>query len=419
MDATPNLDLPFIAAAQAQKHVTHNETLRALDALVQLMVLDKDLGAPPGAPADGARYIVASTPTGAWAGHANDIAAWQDGAWVFYAPREGWLAWTADEDALYVWSGAAWTAFPGASALDNVVEDTSPQLGGDLDANGFDIGFDDGTGITDDAGNEQVVFHKTASAVNQIGVTNAATGGPPRIAAEGADTNIDLEVAAKGSGAVRVPNPVVIANGASSVIPLSISGGGATNSARIMVQSTSDATNPVMIYQDSSPGQARNSGINFMNSAGTTVGQIAYQFNATGTSQWFRVYVISAERMRWDGFGNCLLGGTQSPASAQKALVIFNGVAPTGGVTDGVVLFAEDVAASSELRVRDEAGNVTTLSPHNFSGIPEGPSEPMAWAYHSQRGRKAISVDMLRALRVLEKLSGEKLVYEQSMEGAK
>ncbi len=75
-----------------------------------------------------------------------------------------------------------------------------PQLGGDLDANGHNIGFDNGTGITDDAGNEQIVFHKTASAVNQVGVTNAATGNAPQIAAEGGDTNIDLTLAGKGTG---------------------------------------------------------------------------------------------------------------------------------------------------------------------------------------------------------------------------
>ena len=49
--------------------------------------------------------------------------------------------------------------------------------------------------LTDDAGNEHIVFRKTASAVNQIGVTNAATGNAPLIAAEGGDANIDLQLA--------------------------------------------------------------------------------------------------------------------------------------------------------------------------------------------------------------------------------
>ena len=110
MDATPNLSLPYIMAAQSQKHVTHNEAIRALDAIVQLAVLDRDLTAPPGSPADGARYIVGPSPTGAWSGHAGNIAAYQDGAWMFYAPVEGWIAWIGDEDVAVVWDGSAWSA---------------------------------------------------------------------------------------------------------------------------------------------------------------------------------------------------------------------------------------------------------------------------------------------------------------------
>jgi hypothetical protein len=211
MDTTPNLSLPYIAAAQAQKHVTHNEALRALDAIVQLAVLDKDLAAPPVSPAEGARYIVAASPTGVWSGQAGRIAAWQDAAWAFYTPNEGWLAWVADEDTLYIWSGAAWTAFA-VGSLDEVVEDAAPQLGGDLDANGHNIAFDDATGLTDDAGNEQLVFHKTAGAVNQIGVTNAPTGTGPQLAAEGTDPNIDLRLAPKGTGVVRTAGQMFVSS---------------------------------------------------------------------------------------------------------------------------------------------------------------------------------------------------------------
>jgi hypothetical protein len=211
MDTTPNLSLAYIAAAQAQKHVTHNEALRALDAIVQLMVLDKDLAAPPVSPADGARYIVAPSPTGAWSGQAGKIAAWQDGAWAFYTPREGWLAWVGDEDALYIWSGAAWTAFA-AGSLGEIAEDPTPQLGGDLDANGHGIAFADATGLTDDAGNEQLVFHKSASAVNHLGVTNAATGAGPQLSAEGTDPNIDLRLTPKGTGAVRTAGQMLVSS---------------------------------------------------------------------------------------------------------------------------------------------------------------------------------------------------------------
>jgi hypothetical protein len=121
MDETPLLKLPYSLAAQSQKHVTHNEALRALDALVQLSVLDKDLASPPGSPADSACYIVGASPTGAWSGQATHIAAYQDGAWAFYIPLEGWLAWVADENVLYAFDGASWIPAPGAGGSVNPV----------------------------------------------------------------------------------------------------------------------------------------------------------------------------------------------------------------------------------------------------------------------------------------------------------
>jgi hypothetical protein len=108
MDQTANLLLPYIMPSQAQKHVTHNEAIRALDALVQLAVLDRDLSTPPASPAEGDRYLVAPGSGGAWTGKDGRIAAWQDGAWAFLAPRTGWLIWAADELRLLSFDGAAW-----------------------------------------------------------------------------------------------------------------------------------------------------------------------------------------------------------------------------------------------------------------------------------------------------------------------
>jgi hypothetical protein len=90
---------------------------------------------------------------------------------------------------------------------------------------------------------------------------------------------------------------------------------------------------------------------------------------------------------------------------------------PTDGPTDGIYLFAEDVSTSSELKVVDEAANVTTLSPHNFS-VCGGPSEDMAWAYYSENKGKKINVDMLKLARLVEDLSGEKLVYTEEEKNA-
>lgn len=108
MQETSNLKMPFIMPSQAQKHVTHNEALLVLDVLVQLSVLDRHLTAPPALPAEGDRYIVATSATGAWTGKSGQIAAWQDGAWVFHVPRKGWLAWVDDEQRSYVHDGATW-----------------------------------------------------------------------------------------------------------------------------------------------------------------------------------------------------------------------------------------------------------------------------------------------------------------------
>ena len=107
-DATTHLLLPYILAAQAQKHVTHNEALRLLDGLVQLSVLDRDLTAPPGSPSDGDRYIVASGGTGDWASWDLNVALFTDGTWLRLPPRAGWRAWVENEGLLLVYDGSAW-----------------------------------------------------------------------------------------------------------------------------------------------------------------------------------------------------------------------------------------------------------------------------------------------------------------------
>jgi len=108
MPETSNLELRLVEAAQAQKHVTVNEALLALDALVQLAVASRSRTAPPPNPAEGERYIPAADATEAWSGRAGQIAAWTDGAWAFFAPRPGWLAFAVEEGRLLAFDGSAW-----------------------------------------------------------------------------------------------------------------------------------------------------------------------------------------------------------------------------------------------------------------------------------------------------------------------
>ena len=107
---------------------------------------------------------------------------------------------SAQDDQVIAWDNAnaefsLTTVSSGGGGLSDIVNDNSPQLGGMLDVNGNSIG--DGT-------LELLSFSETASAVNEFTITNAATGNGPRFSATGGDTNIDLDLLAKGTGTVTI-----------------------------------------------------------------------------------------------------------------------------------------------------------------------------------------------------------------------
>lgn len=108
MTDTARLGLPLVDGAQAQKHVTVNEALVLLDAIVQARVLDRDRTAPPTSSAEGDAHLVASGASGAWAGADGQIAARFDGAWRFLTSRPGWLVWVAAEGRLIVRGETTW-----------------------------------------------------------------------------------------------------------------------------------------------------------------------------------------------------------------------------------------------------------------------------------------------------------------------
>jgi hypothetical protein len=113
MTDTVHLGLPTIEGAQAQKHVTHNEALVVLDALMMLAVIDRDLSSPPGSPGEGDRYLVKSPGSGAFAGKDDQVAHYVDGGWTFYAPQIGWICYVGDEAKLVAWDGASWQVVSG------------------------------------------------------------------------------------------------------------------------------------------------------------------------------------------------------------------------------------------------------------------------------------------------------------------
>ncbi|SLN69920.1 hypothetical protein ROG8370_03312 [Roseovarius gaetbuli] len=120
-DTSLRLNLPYIQPAQAQKHVTHNEALMRLDALVQTVVQDHQLQTPPAAPAGGGCYVVAPGGTGAWAGQDNALTLFDGAGWVFLSPQAGWSAYCVASNEALRFDGQDWAP---AADLTNL-----PQLG--------------------------------------------------------------------------------------------------------------------------------------------------------------------------------------------------------------------------------------------------------------------------------------------------
>jgi len=122
---SPNLKLPYLAPAQAQKHVTHNEALRQLDAIVQLSVIT-EANEPPETPENGACYVVGSNPLNGFANKAHHIAAYQDGAWAFLAPNIGWRSYVQDVAEFRIFNGTEWQALSGGETSETTTRTGLP-----------------------------------------------------------------------------------------------------------------------------------------------------------------------------------------------------------------------------------------------------------------------------------------------------
>jgi hypothetical protein len=118
---TPLTASPELSESQADKEETANEAFRRIESGAGFFqIVDKDLTAPPGASADGARYVVGGSATGAWSGHDGDVA-YSNGVnasngWLFRDGAEGLFAWVIDENLLYYHNGAAWATFGATGA---------------------------------------------------------------------------------------------------------------------------------------------------------------------------------------------------------------------------------------------------------------------------------------------------------------
>lgn len=109
MSETIRHRLPLLAAGQAQKEVTHNDALLAIDRQLQLSVVSRVVGVPPAVPVPGSTYVVPAGASGAWAGQTDKLAMHDGFGWVFTTPRTGCLAWIEAENGFTVYQNG-WTA---------------------------------------------------------------------------------------------------------------------------------------------------------------------------------------------------------------------------------------------------------------------------------------------------------------------
>ena len=75
-------------AGQAQKEFTVNEALLRAD-LALHCTIEGEVAAPPANPLAGQAWLVATAPTGAFAGHAAAVAGFTANGWRFIAARTG------------------------------------------------------------------------------------------------------------------------------------------------------------------------------------------------------------------------------------------------------------------------------------------------------------------------------------------
>ncbi len=109
--SSARLDLPYLQAGQMQKHVTLNEALTRLDALVQCVVVSRSISDQPENPDDGALYILPEGASGAvWSAMTpGGLARFEAGGWTAIAPPPGLRAFVVDEQRLVVLADDGWT----------------------------------------------------------------------------------------------------------------------------------------------------------------------------------------------------------------------------------------------------------------------------------------------------------------------
>ena len=207
-ETTPNMGMPYILPAQAQKHVIHNEALQIIDGIANIVVRDS-LSVPPTTPAEGDVYLVLTALSGEWLGRAGRLAMWIDGAWLYITPRDGWCAWFCAESLFKVFDGSTWVNPLSTEIVDRLGISATPD-----DTNRLAVSSPASL-LSHAGGGHRMIINKaatadTASILFQTGWAGRAeigTAGSDRLqfkaSADGAAWVTALEM--DGGGVVRTP----------------------------------------------------------------------------------------------------------------------------------------------------------------------------------------------------------------------
>ncbi|MTH96077.1 DUF2793 domain-containing protein [Roseibium sp. RKSG952] len=120
MSTSPRLALPLLAAAQAQKHVTHNEALLRLDGLLHAGILGTRAD-PPGSPQEGDGYLIGDNAGGEWSGRNSQFALFRDGVWHYADPFDGFAVFDRTTGGWLIFSNGAWQAADGIVSADRLL----------------------------------------------------------------------------------------------------------------------------------------------------------------------------------------------------------------------------------------------------------------------------------------------------------
>ena len=323
---SPILSLPYLQASQAQKHVTHNEALRVLDAITQLSVLAADLTTPPGSPSEGDCYIPALSPTGDWAGHAGEIAVYADGAWQFFLARPGWRADVTPTGEVLRYNGTIWE--PALTNLQNL-----PELGVNTTAdttNRLAVAAD-ATLLNHDGDDHQLKINKAAAADTASLLFQTGFSGRTEMGTTGSD-DFAIKVSADGSSwtqtlSIDGTTGHLGVGAGTPTAPLTVNTGAATNAQL-------DFGNTVATWEIKCNGATGR--LTF----GVTGGNTPFKFDSGAVENLFRIGVVASDvvdingRLKLDSYTVATL-----PSATATGSVIFVSDETGGAVTafsDGI-----------------------------------------------------------------------------------